>query len=62
MTQAELNIGQALLVTREILVNMMAQGIGQDQHVFALSNRIAHEFNLTREQALTVIENALKTI
>jgi len=62
MTQAELNILEALTVTREILNKMMDQGIGQDQHVFALSNRISHEFNLTRDQALIVIENALKSI
>jgi hypothetical protein len=60
MTNQELNIANALLTAKEVLVKMIHQGFGETKHVFALSNMLVEKFNLTQEQSTIVIENALK--
>lgn len=60
MTTQELNIANALLTAKEVLVQMLAQGFGETKHIFALSNMLVEEFSLTQEQSTIVIENALK--
>lgn len=60
MTSQELNIASALSTAKEVLVQMLAQGFGETKHIFALSNMLIENFNLTQEQSTIVIENALK--
>jgi hypothetical protein len=60
MTTLELNIANALSTAKEVLVQMLAQGFGETKYVFALSNMLVEKFNLTKEQSIIVIENALK--
>lgn len=60
MKAQELKIAKALLTAREILTQMISQGFGEVKYVFALSNMIAEEFNLTKDEAIIVIEEALK--
>lgn len=60
MTIQELNIANALSTAKEVLVQMLAQGFGETKHIFAISNMLIENFNLTQEQSTIVIENALK--
>ena len=60
MTTQENNIGNALLTAKELLTQMLSQGFGETKYVFALSNMLVEKFNLTKEQSIIVIENALK--
>lgn len=60
MTSQELNIANALSTAKEVLVKMLSQGFGEEKHLFALSNMLVENFNLSQEQSIIVIENALK--
>ena len=60
MTTKEINIANALLTAKEILLQMINKGFGETKHVFALSNMLVEKFNLTQEQSTIVIENAFK--
>lgn len=60
MATQELNLANALLTAKEILSQMIVQGFGETKYVFALSNMLNEKFNLTQEQSIVVIENALK--
>ena len=62
MTTLELNIANALSTAKEVLVQMIAQGFSETKYVFALSNMLAENFNLTKDQSIIVIENALKLV
>ena len=62
MTNLEINTAKAFLTAKEVLKQMIQQGFGETRHIFALSNRLITEFNLTQEQSTIVIENALNTI
>ena len=62
MTTQELNIANALLTAKEVLVQMIAQGFGETKYIFVLSNMLVEKFNLTKEQSIIVIENALKLV
>jgi hypothetical protein len=59
MKAQEINIANALLTAKEVLVQMLAQGFGDTKYVFALSNMLVKKFNLTQEESIIVIENAL---
>ena len=60
MTTQELNIANALETAKEVLTKMLAQGLGETKFVFALSNMLSEKFNLSQEQSIIVIEEALK--
>ena len=60
MTTQELNIANALLTAKEVLNQMLSQGLGETKFVFALSNILSEKFNLTQDQSILVIEEALK--
>ena len=60
MKTQELNIANALLTAKEVLVQMLDKGFGETKYIFALSNMLVDKFNLTQEQSTIVIENALK--
>ena len=60
MTTQETNIANALSTAKEALLQMLAQGFGETKYTFALSNMLVENYNLTQNQSLIVIENALK--
>jgi hypothetical protein len=60
MTTQEINIANALITAKEVLTQMIAQGFGEAKEVFAVSNMIQDRFNLTQDQSIVVIEEALK--
>ena len=60
MTTLNTNIANALSTAKEILTEMILQGLGDTKYVFALSNMLVEKFNLTQEQSIIVIENAFK--
>ena len=60
MKTTELNIGKAILTSKEALTKMIAQGFTDAKHIFALSNMLMQNFNLNKEQATEVIEESLK--
>jgi hypothetical protein len=60
MKNTELNIGKAILTSKESLTKMIAQGFTDAKHIFALSNMLMKNFNLNQEQATEVIEESLK--
>jgi len=60
MKTTEINIGNAILTAKEILVKMLSEGFGETKYIFALSNMLIEKFNLTQEQSTIVIEKALK--
>lgn len=60
MTNAQLNIGNALMTAKEILTKMLAQGLGDAKHIFVISNMLCDTYNLTQEQSIIIIEEALK--
>ncbi len=62
MTTQEFNIGKALLTAKEVLIQMINKGFGEDKYVFALSNMLCENFKITKEQSIIIIEEALKTI
>ena len=60
MTAKELNIANALQTAKKAITQMLSQGLGETEFVFALSNMISENFNLTQDQSIIVIEEALK--
>jgi len=62
MTTIEINIANALLTAKEVLTKMIEQGFGEIKYTFALSNMLIENYNLTQEQSIIVIENALKLV
>ena len=60
MTTQELNIANALTTAKEVLVQMLAQGFGEIKYVFALSNMLVEEFDLTEGRRIMVVECGLK--
>lgn len=56
----ELNIVNALQVAKEVLTGMLAQGMKEAKYVFALANMLSEEFNLTQDESIVIIEEALK--
>jgi len=60
MTTAQLNIANALMTAKEILTKMLAQGLGDAKHLFVVSNMLCDTYNLTREQSIIILEEALK--
>ena len=62
MKTLEINITTALQTTKEILTAMMSQGLADAKFTFALSNMISEKYDLTQEQSILIIENALKLV
>lgn len=62
MKAQELNIAKALETAKEVLTQMVQQGLGDAKFVFALSNMLCESFNLTQNQSIVVIEQAFKTV
>ena len=62
MTELELNIANALITAKSALTEMIAQGLGDEQSLFVLSNAIADTYSLTQDQAIIVIEQALPLV
>lgn len=60
MTTQETNIANALFTAKEILTKMLAQGLGDAQHLFVVSNMLCDTYNLTRDQSIVILEEALK--
>jgi hypothetical protein len=60
MTNQELNIANALQTAKEMLNKMLDQGLSGAKFTFALSNILCSKFNLTQDQSIIVIEEALK--
>lgn len=60
MTTAQLNIANALMTAKEILTKMLAQGLGDEKYLFTISNMLCDNYNLTQEQSIIILEEALK--
>lgn len=60
MSNKELNIGNALLTSVEILKRMISGGLNDPKMFLYVSNMLTEEFCLTREESIIVIENAVK--
>ena len=60
MTTQKLNIAKALQTAKEVLTQMLAQGISEAKFMFGLSNMLCEKFNLTQKQSIIIIEEALK--
>jgi hypothetical protein len=60
MTTAQLNLANALMTAKEILTKMLAQGLGDAQHLFVVSNMLCETYNLSRDQSIVILEEALK--
>lgn len=60
MTTQNLNIANALQTAKEILTQMLAQGLSDSKFIFGLSNMLSEKYNLTQDQSVIVIEEALK--
>lgn len=60
MKTQERNIAKALETARDILTKMLSEGLGDAKYVFVLSNMISETFNLSKDQSIIVIEEALK--
>jgi len=57
-----LNIAKALQFTKEMLTQMLAQGLGDSKDVFALSNVLCSRFSFTQDQSMVIIDEALKLV
>jgi hypothetical protein len=60
MTTSELNFANALMTAKEILTKMLAQGLGDAQYLFVVSNMLCDTYNLTQDQSIIILEEALK--
>ena len=60
MTTLELNIANALLTAKDVLTKMLSEGFGEPKYMFALSNMLVEKYNITQDESIIVIENALK--
>jgi hypothetical protein len=60
MTTQNLNIANALQTAKEVLTKMLAQGLSDSKFIFGLSNMLSEKYNLTQDQSIIVIEEALK--
>lgn len=61
MTTQEINIENALMTSKLALTKMLKNGFGSNpKHIFALSNMLCENYNLTQDQSIIVIEEALK--
>ena len=60
MTTQNLNIANALQTAKEVLTQMLAQGLSDSKFMFGLSNMLSSKYNLTQEQSVIIIEEALK--
>lgn len=56
----ELNIANALFTAKEVLTQMIANRLADAKFLFALSNYISKQYNLTSDESIIVIEEALK--
>ena len=59
MTTQEINIAKALFTAKEMVGKMITNGFGDTKYVFALSNMIAKEFNLSQSESIVIIEEAI---
>lgn len=62
MTIQEENILRALNAAKASLEQMIDQGFGDTKYLFALESMLSDNFNLSQDQTLIVIEEALKII
>ena len=60
MTTQNLNIANALQTAKEVLTQMLAQGLGDTKSIFAVTNMISETYSLTKDQSIIVMEEALK--
>lgn len=60
MTTQELNIANALNDSTEVLKQMISKGMNNAKYIYGLSSMLIEKYNLTRDQSVIVIENALK--
>ena len=60
MTTQNLNIANALQTAKEVLTQMLAQGLSEAKFMFGLTSMLSEKFNLTEDQSIIVIEEALK--
>jgi hypothetical protein len=60
MTTKQLNIAAALNTATEMIKRMLSQGFGEEKYVFALSNMICENYNLTQKESIIIIEEAVK--
>lgn len=60
MTTQEINIAKALFTAKEMVSKMITNGFGETKFVFALSNMISKEFNLTQSESIIIIEQAIE--
>ncbi|QQV90546.1 hypothetical protein Danklef1_62 [Polaribacter phage Danklef_1] len=60
MTTQDLNIVNALQTAKEVLTKMLSQGLSDSKFMFGLSNMLSEKYNLTQNQSIVIIEEALK--
>jgi len=60
MTLSSLTIANALITAKNVLNKMLSEGLSDPKYTFALSNLLCEKYNLTKDESLAIIENALK--
>ena len=60
MSTQEINIANALLTAKEFIANLLSQGLADAKYIFAVSNILVEKFNLTQDQSIIILEEALK--
>ena len=58
----DLNVANALLTAKDLLSAMMANGIADPKTCLLASNALQQKFNLSQDDAIVVLNNALKLI
>lgn len=53
-------VANALLTAKEVLTQMLSNGTSDDKAFFALSSALIERYNLTRDESIIIIEEALK--
>lgn len=60
MTTQNLNIANALQTAKEVLTQMLSQGLSDAKFMFGLSNMLIEKYDLTQDESIIIIEEALK--
>ena len=60
MSAQNQNIANALQTATEVLTKMLSQGLSDAKFMFGLSNMLSQKYNLTQDQSIIIIEEALK--
>lgn len=62
MTEKELTIIEALITTIDVAKEMLKNGLAEDIYVFKLSKMLQRKYNLSEDETIVIIEEAIKSI